>query len=181
DYIPMAFEFARAADPAAKLYYNDYEAEDMGRKSNGVYHLLKDLKAAGLPVDGVGWQMHVPNGYQITEANRQNAARLAALGLEMMITELDVRVRVPTTARDLATQATTYNDILVFCLSQPNCKAVLTWGFTDKYSWIPGFYPGLGDSLLFDASYRPKPAYRALQQALQQAPRSHRARATHQH
>ena len=53
-------DLRHAADPAAKLYYNDYEAEEMGPKSNGVYRLLKDLKAAGVPVDGVGWQMHVP-------------------------------------------------------------------------------------------------------------------------
>ncbi|MFL6215936.1 MAG: endo-1,4-beta-xylanase [Blastocatellia bacterium] len=176
DYIRMAFEFARAADPAAKLYYNDYEAEDLSKKSDGVYRLLKELKAARVPVDGIGWQMHVENGFRITDANRTNAARLQALGLEMMITELDVRAKLPMSDQDRATQATTYADILAFCLSQPNCKAVLTWGFTDKYSWIPGWYPGLGDSLLFDASYRPKPAYRALQQAMQPAPRSHQSR-----
>jgi endo-1,4-beta-xylanase len=171
DYIRMAFEFAHAADPAAKLYYNDYEAEDMGKKSDGVYRLLKELKAAGVPIHGIGWQMHVPNGYRVTEANRQNAARLAALGLEMMITELDVRTRVPATAEALATQATAYQDILAFCLGQSNCKALVTWGFTDKHSWIPGWYPGLGAALLFDADYRPKPAYRALQRALESAPK----------
>ncbi len=169
DYIRMAFEFAHQADPAAKLYYNDYEAEDMGRKSDGVYRLLKELKAAGVPVDGVGWQMHVPNGFHITEAHRQNAARLAALGLEMTITELDVRTRVPASANDLQTQATAYHEILGFCLSQPNCKALLVWGVTDKYSWIPGWYPGLGDALLFDKDYLPKPAYLGLREALRSA------------
>ena len=171
DYIRMAFEFAHQADPAAKLYYNDYEAEDMGRKSDGVYRLLKELKAAGVPVDGVGWQMHVPNGFHITEAHRRNAARLAALGLEMTITELDVRTRVPASAADLQAQATAYREILGFCLSQPNCKALLAWGFTDKYSWIPGWYAGLGDALLFDKDYQPKPAYRALVEALRSASR----------
>ena len=171
DYIRMAFEFAHQADPAAKLYYNDYEAEDMGRKSDGVYRLLKELKAAGVPVDGVGWQMHVQNGFRITEAHRQNAARLQALGLEMTITELDVRTRVPAAGADLQTQASAYGDILGFCLNQPNCKALLVWGVTDRYSWIPGWYPGLGDALVFDKDYQPKPAYRALAEALRSASR----------
>ena len=167
DYISMAFEFAHAADPDAKLYYNDYSAEDMGQKSSVVYSLVRDLKAAGVPIDGVGWQMHVTNGYRISDANRQNAERLAALGLDIMITELDVRAVLPTTAQSLATQATSYGDIAAFCLAQPNCRAMLTWGFTDKYSWIPGVFSGMGDALIFDTNYQPKPAYDAIQSALQ--------------
>jgi endo-1,4-beta-xylanase len=176
DYIAMAFRFAHAADPSAKLYYNDYEAEDLSKKSEGVYRLLRELKTAGVPVDGVGWQMHVANGFRITDEHRANAARLQALGLEMMITELDVRARLPLSDEDHLTQATTYADILGFCLTQSNCRALVTWGFTDKYSWIPGWYAGFGDSLPFDASYQPKPAYRAMQQMMEHAPHSHRAR-----
>jgi len=167
DYIPLAFEFAHEADPAAKLYYNDYGAEDMGRKADAVYALLRDMKAAGVPVDGVGWQMHLVNGFHVTDANRQNAERLQALGLELMITELDVRMRVPSSAADSQAQAESYRDVADFCLRQPGCKALVMWGFTDKYSWVPGVFQGMGDALIFDASYRPKPAYQSLQAALQ--------------
>lgn len=167
DYISIAFEFAHEADPDAKLYYNDYSAEDMGRKADAVYALLRDMKAAGVPVDGVGWQMHLLNGFRITDANRQNAERLAALGLEMMVTELDVRGRLPLSAMDLQTQAESYREVADFCLRQPSCKALVMWGFTDKYSWIPSFFPGMGGALIFDASYQPKPAYQSLQAALQ--------------
>jgi endo-1,4-beta-xylanase len=167
DYIRMAFEFAHEADPAARLYYNDYSAEDMGHKANAVYNLLRDLKAVGVPVDGVGWQMHIVNGFRITDANRQNAERLQALGLEMMITELDVRGRLPFSAMDSQTQAESYGEVADFCLRQPNCKALVTWGFTDKYSWIPSFFPGMGEALIFDTNYQPKPAYQSLQAMLQ--------------
>ena len=167
DYIRMAFEFAHEADPAAKLYYNDYGAEDMGRKADAVYALLRDLKAGGVPVDGVGWQMHVVNGFRITDANRQNAERLQALGLEMMVTELDVRARLPLSAADQQTQAESYGEVADFCMRQPNCKALVMWGFTDKYSWVPGVFAGMGDALIFDTNYQPKPAYQSLQATLQ--------------
>lgn len=167
EYLRMAFEFAREADPQAKLYYNDYSAEGLGQKSDAVYSLLQGLIAAGTPVDGVGWQMHLVNGFRITDAHRQNAERLAALGLELAITELDVRARLPMSGADLQTQAASYTDVAGFCLSQPSCKALLTWGFTDRHSWVPGFFPGQGDALIFDANYQPKPAYEAMQQALQ--------------
>ena len=70
-------------------------------------------------------------------------------------------------AADLQAQAASYREIIDFCLGQPHCKALLTWGFTDKYSWVPGFFSGQGDALIFDASYQPKPAHEALQAGLQ--------------
>lgn len=167
DYLKLAFEFAREADPSAKLYYNDYSNEGLNKKSDGVYALLFALKNEGAPVDGVGWQMHVENGFRINDQHRLNATRLADLGLELSITELDVRARLPLAAADLQSQAESYREVAEFCLSQSNCKALVTWGFTDKHSWIPGVFAGMGDALLFDSSYQPKPAYTALQQALQ--------------
>lgn len=167
DYIALALEFAHEADPAAKLYYNDYGAEGMNPKSDAVYALVRDLKAEGVPIDGVGWQMHVVNGFRIGREHAENAERLAALGLELTITELDVRIRLPATEAALDRQAETYGDIGAFCLAQANCAALLTWGFTDRYSWIPGFFAGYGDALIFDADYHPKPAYSALHAALE--------------
>src|SRR5262249_8124447 len=115
---------------------------------------------------GFGWQMHQINPVRIQQAHRTNAQRLASIGLEVSITEMDVRISQPTTAQALADQALAYSDVVQFCLSQPNVKTLVTWGFTDKYSWIPGFFSGFGDALEFDANYQPKPAYTAMLSAL---------------
>jgi endo-1,4-beta-xylanase len=166
DYIKLAFEFAREADPDAKLYYNDYSAEGMNVKSDGVYNLLRELKKQGIPIDGIGWQMHEINGFRIETQHSANAKRLIALGLELSITELDVRVKLPVSVEDLRKQADAYRDIADFCLDEPQCKAILIWGFTDKYSWIPKEFTKMGDALIFDKFYKPKPSYTALLEAL---------------
>ncbi len=166
DYVAMAFRFAHEADPAAKLYYNDYNAEGMNAKSDAVYALVKRLVDDGVPIDGVGWQMHLVNGFGIGDGHRDNAQRLAALGLEISITELDVRTPLPSTEPALERQARAYGDVTAFCLAEANCKALLTWGFTDAHSWIPQFFRGTGDALPFDAELRPKPAYWAMNEAL---------------
>jgi endo-1,4-beta-xylanase len=166
EYIAMAFQFAHEADPDAILYYNDYSAEGAGAKSDAVFNLVSGLVNQGAPIDGVGWQMHQINPFRIQQAHRTNAQRLAALGLEVSITEMDVRISLPTTAQELQEQALAYRDVVEFCLSQPNVKTLVMWGFTDKYSWIPGFFSGFGDALIFDANYQPKPAYTAMLSAL---------------
>jgi endo-1,4-beta-xylanase len=166
EYIAMAFRFAREADPNAILYYNDYSAEGSGAKSDAVFNLVSGLLNQGVPIDGVGWQMHQINPFRIQQAHRTNAQRLGSLGLEVSITEMDVRISLPTTAQELSEQALAYRDLVEFCLAQPNVKTLVTWGFTDKYSWIPGFFSGFGDALIFDMNYQPKPAYNSMLSAL---------------
>lgn len=166
DYIAMAFRFAHEADPEAVLYYNDTRTEDLGPKSDAVFELVSGLLAEGVPVHGVGWQMHVENGFRTTVDHRANAARLAALGLELTITELDVRILLPASEAALEVQAETYANVMEFCLDEASCRGVLTWGFTDRFSWIPTFIPGWGAGLPFDENYRPKPAYEALRDRL---------------
>jgi endo-1,4-beta-xylanase len=169
DYVKLAFQFAREADPGALLYYNDFSAEDIGSKSKAVYQLVRDLKQQGVQIDGVGWQMHIDTNFKIKPSYRDNAKRLADLGLELSITELDVKITLPSTKEALTKQADVYRDVAQFCLTIPNCKALVMWGFTDKYSWIPEVSPGSGDALIFDADYQPKPAYLSLKQAIQDA------------
>src|SRR5215475_8236470 len=166
EYIAMAFQFAHEADPDAILYYNDYGAEASGAKSDAVFNLVSGLVNQGVPINGVGWQMHQINPFSFQQAHQTNAQRLGALGLEVSITEMDVRISLPTTAQELNEQALAYRDVVEFCLSQPNVKTLVMWGFTDKYSWIPGFFSGFGDALEFDANYQPKPAYSAMLSAL---------------
>jgi len=167
DYIRLAFEFAREADPDALLYYNDYSIEGINRKSDGVYDLVSDLIDQGVPINGVGWQMHQINGFRITEQHRANARRLADLGLEISLTEMDVRMELPSADEKLIQQAAAYRDSIAFCLTEPNCKSLVAWGFTDKHSWIPGTFQGQGDALIYDSDYQPKPAYFALKEVLE--------------
>ncbi len=169
DYLRQAFEWAHEADPAARLYYNDYEIEATGPKSDAVYALLQRLIADGVPIHGIGFQGHLLNGWQADETQRENIRRFTDLGLEWAITEADIRMQLDGAAptdEQLATQAAGYEDLTRLCLTEPNCRGLIFWGFTDAHSWIPGFRKGWGAALPFDESYRPKPAYRAIQAAL---------------
>jgi endo-1,4-beta-xylanase len=164
-YIEAAFQAARAADPNAGLFYNDYNIEGLGAKSDSAYVMVKDLLARGVPITGVGFESHfVLGGVPGTLA--ANIARFAALGLQVHITELDVRIQAPTTPAALQTQAQNYREVVSACMSSPACNVIVLWGFTDRESWIPSTFPGWGDALIYDASYQPKPAYTAIQRLL---------------
>ncbi|NEP11858.1 MAG: endo-1,4-beta-xylanase [Symploca sp. SIO2C1] len=170
EYIEMAFRWAHEADPQAKLFYNDYGAEGLGKKSNAIYELVKNLRQRNVPIHGVGFQMHTNiKNPRNPEKIAANIKRLGELGLEVRITEMDVRIYngEGTTEEKLAAQAEVYRKILRVCLDAPNCKALTTWGISDNYSWIPDFFERPDSPLLFDESYRPKPAYDALVEELQ--------------
>lgn len=167
EYLALAFRQAHAADPDAQLYYNDYSAEGLTNKADEVYELVRDLKNDGVPIHGVGLQMHLTlTGDPTPTAVAANIARLNALGLDVQITEMDVRMELPADESKLFQQATRYRNMLNVCLDADACSAFVLWGFTDRYSWIPSFFPGAGAALIFDAGYDPKPAYHALQDAL---------------
>lgn len=174
-YVEQALRWAHAADPSALLFYNDYNIEAPGAKFNAVYGMVKDFVTRGVPINGVGIQMHIStSGYPTSAGLTQNIQMLTALGLQVHITEMDVRIPVDSsgnaTAADLQSQAATYQRILTVCLENPGCTAFQTWGFTDKHSWIPGSYPGFGAALPFDVSYQPKPAVASMLNALQTVP-----------
>ncbi|AOX04366.1 hypothetical protein BJP34_17445 [Moorena producens PAL-8-15-08-1] len=174
EYIEMAFRWAHQADPQAKLFYNDYKGEELGKKSNAIYALVKDLQQRGVPIHGVGFQMHTSIKRPFNPKKvAANIKRLGELGLEVRITEMDVQIYdgKGTTEEKLAAQAEVYRDILRVCLDAPNCKSFATWGLSDNYSWIPYFFDRPDSPLLFDESYRPKPAYDALVEELQPADR----------
>ena len=168
DYIDMAFRFAREADPNAKLIYNDYGGDGLGKKSDAIYALVKGMKERGVPIDGVGLQSHFPlDGPPHAADVDANMKRLAALGLQVQITELDIRMAVPATDANLERQADEYRGYLETCLANSNCTMFVMWGFTDKYSWIPDRYPGKGAALIFNEQYQPEPAYSALLDVLE--------------
>jgi endo-1,4-beta-xylanase len=167
-YIEQTLRWANAAVPSAKLFYNDYNAEVIDPKSDAILAMATDFKNRGVPLHGIGFQMHVDLGFDnatILQSFATNLQRFAALGLELHITELDIRVP-SNDAATLSQQADLYGKIVTACVQQPACKVVQTWGFTDKHSWIPGFFPGFGWALPFDDSYHKKPAYTAIYDAL---------------
>jgi len=171
-YIEQAFRWAHEADPQALLFYNDGDAEAMNQKSDAVYAMVKDFRQRGVPIDGVGMQMHILDLAVNTDSVAANIARLVKLGVQVHITELDVAVPVDAAGNtvhpgDLARQAELYRRVAEACLRNSGCTAIQTWGFTDKYSWI-GWFTGhrKGMALPFDRQYEPKAAYRALMQAL---------------
>jgi len=171
-YIEQAFRWAREADPHALLFYNEAEGEKLNPKSDAIYAMLKDFKRRGVPIDGVGLQLHIPKLDFDTGSLAANIARLTALGLQVHITELDVALPVDATGKavrddDLLRQAEVYRGVIRACLQNPGCSAIQTWGFTDKYSWIGSHSHGTqGAALPFDRTYKPKAAYAAMLEEL---------------
>ena len=160
-YIADAFRWAHEADPGARLFINDYGTEGRTRKADALLKLVRELRAQGVPVDGVGFQSHL----QWDNPPRDFAAnlrRFAELGVSIAITELDVRIKLPVTADKLRRQAIVYRAVLAACLVLPACVSVTVWGFTDARSWIPGYHQGYGAACLFDDRFQPKPAHTAM-------------------
>ena len=175
-YIEDCFRWARAADPDALLFYNDVEAEVMNAKSDAIYAMVKDFRRRGVPIDGVGFQMHLANLHPDVASIGENIGRFTTLGVKVHITEMDVSLPLDAdrNARpaDLQLQADVYGQIASACLAHAGCTAIQTWGFTDKYSWIGSHSKhSQGAALLFDREYRPKPAYEALRKALERSKR----------
>jgi len=169
-YIEQALRWTHEADPKALLFYNDYNGEGVNAKSNAIYKMAQDFKARGVPLDGIGLQMHFTTSIPTITSLEANMKRISELGLQVQITEFDVRLPVDSSgnasAADLARQAQIYHDVVALCLRTPHCTAIQTWGFTDKHSWIPSTFQGQGAGLEFDANYQPKPAYNAMQSTL---------------
>lgn len=173
-YIERCFRWAHEADPQALLFYNDAEAETINPKSDAIYAMIRDFREHGVPIDGIGFQMHVANLHADVASISANIKRFTALGVQVHITEMDIAVPVDSNGdarpQDLQLQADIYRQIAAACLSHSGCTAIQTWGFTDKYSWIGSHSKHTqGAALIFDGKYRAKPAYDALRGTLSSA------------
>jgi endo-1,4-beta-xylanase len=172
-YIDLAFQAARAADPAALLFYNDYNLETPGLKQDSVFARISGMKTRGIPIDGIGFQAHFQvnadaTGVPSKETLVATFNRFAALGLKIHVTELDIRVRTPgATTAELAAQNQGFTNITAACLAVPACEAMVVWGLNDGESWVLGTFPGYGQALLFDDAYSRKATYNAVSSALQ--------------
>lgn len=178
DFMDRAFIAARkAGGPAVKLFYNDYGMETISPKSDRAYEMVKGMLSRGIPIDGIGFQTHIANPFLHKIASMEkNLRRFADLGLEVHITELDVRACDAKTKCDAAAlqmQAQVYSGLLKMCLDISKCKAFVMWGFTDKHTWITNFQnPTHKDEmpLPFDMQYKKKAAFFSMLQALENSP-----------
>ena len=180
-YIETAFRAARRADPHAMLVYNDYgieaDTQSDGAKRKALLTLLRSLKERSVPVDALGVQSHLsaaPDfgyGSGLTEM----LAEVRKMGMKVLITELDVNDRRLTA--DLVNRdkqvAELYGSYLQKALAEPATCAVLTWGITDRYTWLNGTETrsdGLHQRCLpFDDQLKPKPAFAAEMKAFSTA------------
>jgi endo-1,4-beta-xylanase len=152
DWIEVAFETARAADPSVLLCYNDYNIENWSYgKTQGVYNMIQDFKSRGVPVDCVGLQTHMTGGSSLPSNFQTTLENFAALGVDVLLTEADVTNADPTQYRNM-TEA---------CMNVPRCLGISVWGVRDSDSWRSDESP-----LLFDGGGNKKPAYTAVLDAL---------------
>ncbi|GIF66536.1 beta-xylanase [Asanoa ishikariensis] len=180
-YIADAFRWARAADPKALLFYNDYNIEAFGSgdpandKTQFVYDLAKSLRRDGVPIDGVGSQGHLGTQYGNYDTLQVAAAlkKFSGLGLATAFTEVDVRSQMTAGVQAgdsneinprLQASAANYSVLLQACLADRHCLSYTVWGFTDKHSWVPTWFtnPPEGLATIMDENYQPKRAYNEL-------------------
>jgi endo-1,4-beta-xylanase len=185
DFIPLAFQYAAAADPYAQLYYNDYNLEYNGAKTDGAQRIVQLIQSRGLKINGVGFQAHMTSeptpssGGGVTPDQKTLSSALRKMtsqGVDVAYTEIDVRMNLPSTPAKLEVQADVYRRIAASCLAVKRCVGMTIWvsiirhvltptvltprqGVSDKYSWIPDVFEGEGKANLWSATYKKKPAY----------------------
>lgn len=184
EYVSLAFQFAREADPDAELYYNDYSMAHQGRR-NGVVRMVQELQAKGIKVDGIGMQGHMHLNFPSFEEFEKSIVAFSQLGVKVMITEMDISVLPPPGKQqgaDVAMQAGYQEELNPYKAGLPELVArqlhdryagffrlflrhhdkisrVTMWGVTDKHSWKNN-WPVRGRTdypLLFDRNYQAKP------------------------
>jgi endo-1,4-beta-xylanase len=186
-YIAEAFKAARAADPNAKLFYNDYY-DHIAVKRDFIYNMIKGLLDSGVVVHGIGIQAHLNiepsmdmtnQGYFQTVANIEAAiVKYASLGLEVQITEMDMSLYIPgvTYTSDMFYTTATFTDALqtkqaeryrafvdMFRAHKDVISGVTFWGIADDNTWLSEFTSGRKDfPLLFDVNHNPKKAFSAV-------------------
>jgi len=182
EYMDIAFRAAAEADPKALLFYNetnlDYEIPEQETKRQNMLKLLSRLKSAGVPVQGLGIQAHLRG--KEAHFNPKKMLRfvrdVAGLGLKIMVTEMDVSdqgLPPDPSARDREV-AKAYYDYLSTILQEKAVLGVITWGVSDRYTWVASSKPRKdarpARPLLLDANLGRKLAWEAMAKAIEEAP-----------
>lgn len=172
-YIDQAFIWAHQADPQAKLILNDFDNEHFNPVSDAMYNYVKSAKARGVPIDGIGMQMHIDATHppDINEVI-QNMRRFGQLGVSVYVTEFDVNmsaVPAPNNVRDNI-EAQIYYNMMRACIEAGDCHSFSELGITDRETWYNYMGPSTADArpLMFDSNFQPKPAFYAFRNALLQ-------------
>lgn len=161
DYIELALKKAHQVDPDAKLLLNEFNNEEKGHpKADAMYNLVKNLIERKVPIDGVGMQLHLDARISYSEdAIRQNIQRYEDLGIAVSFSEVDVRIPIENSKAYESAQENIYLMLYKIASEMPNVTSFITWGISDKHSWVPYTFPGTGNALLYDEDFKPKPVY----------------------
>lgn len=170
-YIDRAFRAARQADAHSALILNDFNNESINTISDEMFAYIQAAKSRGVPIDGIGMQMHIDGVHPPTKDEViANMQRFGELGIDVYVTEFDVNMNdVPASGRAKdQIQANIYYEMMRACIESGVCKSFAILGITDRETWYA--HMGLSDSrpLPFDKRYEPKPAFYALRRALEE-------------
>ncbi|MCU4674066.1 endo-1,4-beta-xylanase [Catenovulum sp. 2E275] len=174
EFIERAFIAARAADPDAELYYNDYNLSSSAAKLGAVVNMVKDFQNRNIPIDGVGFQMHISGNYPGISAIKAQFQKVVDLGIKVKITELDIRMNTAENLDELTPdiaekQKKRYYDVIsAYLTTVPSAQrgGITVWGISDVDSWIIGLYDSPDWPLLFNAEFEGKPALQGVADAL---------------
>lgn len=173
EYIDTAFKSARVADPGAILILNDFGNETEGEISNLMYNYIKSARERGIPIDGVGMQMHLGGESAPSKEDvMKNMKRFGDLGIKVYVTEFDVNMHGIDKSKEEEEQmqAKVYGEMLSACLEvgPKVCPNFGYLGLVDRQSWYGGIGLEDADPLLFDDNYKPKPAFFEVRRVLQE-------------
>lgn len=163
EYLAHALTVARAQDPDAKLYLNEFNNECVGHpKADAMYNFVKKLKEEGVPIDGVGMQLHLATDLPFEpDKIRANIRRYAELGIDISFSEIDVRIPASkfNDPAEIEMQKYIYTTLLDIALTEPNVKSYIVWGMYDRTSWVPATFPNYGNACIYDVNYNKKEVY----------------------
>lgn len=171
EYMDKAFIWARQADPESELLLNDFNSEGINDTSNAMYDYVRGALSRGVPIDGIGMQMHIDGAHApVKDEVVSNMRRFGQLGLKIYVTEFDVNmedVKADGPAKDKI-QENIYYEMMRACIESKVCHQFSYLGITDSETWYN--HIGLKDPrpLLFDRQYNPKPAFWGTRTALEQ-------------
>lgn len=175
DYMAKCFQWAREADSDCKLFYNDYNMTSNISKQNKVFELVADWKKRNIPIDGLGYQMHISYNFPSKEQIKAATDRAVDTGLLLHYSELDIRANpnkdiIKLTAERSTAQQLKYKEVVQIYNTIPTANkfGITVWGLKDNDSWLLPHHNNTNEwPLLYDANFKAKKAYTGFLEGLQ--------------